>query len=198
MVGNAYDLLGDLGLGGLFLGSIIEALGVPFPGGLMLVLAGVLISSGRMNYAGALVLAVIGFNLGATAAYFIGKTAGEPFFKRFERFFRVDRQKLDQAREWLKRSAAAFILLGRFVPMASNLTPYLAGMSRLSTVRFLFYNSIFAVAWANFNIALGYFFSHSWQAVISLTERHLPYIAGGALLVYLAGALLIRKKYKIF
>ncbi len=197
MDSRAYHLLGDLGLGGLFVGSVIEALGAPFPGGLMLVLAGVLISNGCLNYAGALALSVVGFNLGATAAYFIGRTVGEPFFSRFEKLFRIDGQKLDRARDWLEQSAAAFILVGRFVPMASNLTPYLAGMSRLSPARFLFYNSIFAVIWANFNLALGYYFSRSWQLVMRFTETHLPYIAGAALALYLAAALLIRRKYKI-
>jgi len=196
MDGKAYDLLAQLGLGGVFLGTIIEALGIPFPGGVMLVLAGVLISSGRLDYIGALVLAVTGFSLGATAAYFIGKKMGEPFFARFQRIFKVDPRKIEQARGWMTQSAAAFILLGRFVPMASNLTPYLAGMSRLGTARFLFYNTIFAIIWTNFNLALGYFFSRSWQAVMTYTQTHLPYIAGGALALYLVLALLIRKKIK--
>lgn len=197
MDSTAYDLLGKLGLGGVFLGTIIEALGIPFPGGLMLVLAGVLINRGSLDYTGAVVLAVAGFNLGATAAYFIGRTVGEPFFDRFGRAFKIERQKLDRARTWMEQSAAAFILLGRFVPMASNLTPYLAGMSRLNPARFLFYNVIFAIVWANFNIALGYYFSKSLGKVMRYTETHLPYIAGAALAVYLAAALILRKKYKL-
>ncbi|MCL6611373.1 MAG: DedA family protein [Peptococcaceae bacterium] len=194
---RAYDLISELGLGGLFLGSVIEALGVPFPGGLMLVLAGVLVSKGSLNYLGAMALAVTGFNLGAAAAYFVGNRLGEPLFDRFEKAFKIDRRKLDMARAWMERSAAAFIVLGRFVPMASNLTPYLAGMSRLHPARFLLYNSIFAVSWANFNLALGYYFSRNWQAVAGFAGKHLPYIAGAALAVYLVAALLLKRKYKI-
>ncbi len=194
MDGMAYDLLGKMGLGGVFLGTVIEALGIPFPGGIMMVLAGVLISNGSLDYAGVLLMAVAGFNLGATAAYFIGRTVGEPFFFRFEKFFKIDHGKLEKAREWMEQSAAAFIILGRFVPMASNLTPYLAGMSRLSPGRFLTYNSVFALGWATFNTAAGYYFSKSWQVVIRYTEAHLPYIAGSALLLYIAAVLLIRKK----
>ncbi len=197
MDSRAYDLLGELGLGGVFLGTIIEALGIPFPGGLMLVLAGVLINRGSMDYPGAVLLAVAGFNLGATAAYYVGRMAGDPLFGRLERFFKIDRQKIDRAREWMDRSAAAFILIGRFVPMASNLTPYLAGMSRLHPARFLFYNVIFAIAWANFNIALGFYFSKSLRTVLRYTEAHLPFIAGAALVLYLAAALIVRRRYKL-
>lgn len=190
----AYDFLGQLGLGGVFLGTIIEALGIPFPGGVMLVLAGVLISEGSLNYKGTVVLAVIGFNLGATAAYYIGRTVGEPFFNRFQRLFRIDPGKLEKARIWMGQSAAAFIIFGRFVPMASNLTPYLAGMSRLSPGRFLLYNSVFAVVWATFNIAVGYYFSRSWQQVMTFTGTHLPYIAAAALAVYIIILVLVKRK----
>jgi membrane protein DedA with SNARE-associated domain len=163
----------------------------------MLVLAGVLINNGSLNLAGALILAVAGFNLGATAAYYIGKTAGEPFFSKFEKVFSISHQKLDMARTWIEQSAAAFIILGRFVPMASNLTPYIAGMSGLSPARFLLFNSIFAVCWSSFNIALGYYFSRSWMEVMKFTETRLPYIAGAVLVLYIVLALLVRKKMRL-
>lgn len=191
---TAHQFLGHLGLVGIFLGTIIEALGVPFPGGLMLVLAGVLVGEGRINFIAALVMAVIGFNLGGVAAYAIGRTVGEPFFQRFERVIKINHTKLEKARDWMKQSSAAFIILGRFVPMASNLTPYLAGMSRLGPVRFLIYNSIFSLGWSTLYIALGYYFSQSWQALMSFIQTRLPYVAGAALLVYLGAALLIRRK----
>ncbi|MCL6477122.1 MAG: DedA family protein [Peptococcaceae bacterium] len=192
--GAAYSFLGELGLWGVFLGTVIEALGVPFPGGAMLVLAGVLINDGRLSYEITLFLAVTGFNMGATAAYFIGRTVGEPLFGKFERVFKVNHDKLEKARSWMKRSASAFIIFGRFVPMASNLTPYLAGMSRLGPGRFLLYNSIFALVWASFNIGLGYYFSRSWQKVMKLTSAHLPYIAAVVLLVYAAALVFMKRK----
>lgn len=191
---TAYQFLGHLGLVGIFLGTIIEAMGVPFPGGLMLVLAGVLVGEGRINFIAAAAMAVIGFNLGGVTAYVIGRTMGEPFFQRFERVFKINHTKLERARDWMKQSSAAFIILGRFVPMASNLTPYLAGMSRLGPVKFLIYNSIFAIGWSILYIALGYYFSQNWQALTSFIQTRLPYVAGAALLVYLGAALLIRRK----
>lgn len=194
---TAYQFLGQLGLGGVFLGTVIEALGIPFPGGIMLVLAGVLISEGRLNYASALVMAVIGFNLGGTIAFAIGRIVGEPFFVRFEKLFRINREKLERARVWMEHSAAAFIMLGRFIPMASNITPYLAGMSRLGAARFLFYNTVFAVSWSFINISVGYYFSKSWHVFMTFTQDRLPYIAGAAIIIYIGAALLIRKKIKL-
>jgi len=154
---TAHQFLGQLGLGGVFLGTVIEALGIPFPGGLMLVLAGVLVGEGKINFIAALIMAVTGFNLGAITAYIIGRTVGEPFFQRFEKLFKVNHNKLEKARELMKNSAATFMILGRFVPMASNLTPYLAGISKLGPVRFLIYSNVFAILWSALYIAFGYF-----------------------------------------
>ena len=191
---SAYNFIEELGIGGIFLGTVIEALGVPFPGGIMLVLAGILVNEGKINFAFALILAVAGLNIGATAAYFIGRNIGEPFLYRFQRLFSIDQNKLDRARTWIDQSSAAFILVGRFVPMAGNMTPYLAGISRLGTVRFIIYNTIFALTWSLFNMGIGYYFSHTWRSFARFTETKLPYLAIGALLAYLAVAAAIRKK----
>lgn len=177
--------LGALGAGGILAGAVIEALGVPFPGGLMVVLAGFLVDQGRLNFYLALLAAVAGFNLGALAAYLIGRQVGEPFFKRYGRYLRITPQKFDRAQSWMTRSAAAFIIVGRFVPMISNLTPYMAGVSKLSPARFLFYNSIFALTWASFNLAVGIIFGQNWETFSRFTRTWLPLGAALLLLLYL-------------
>ncbi|MFZ5642146.1 MAG: DedA family protein [Bacillota bacterium] len=194
MMDTASDFIGQLGYWGIFLGSIIEALGVPFPGGVMMVLAGILINEGRIDFGATLFLAVIGLNSGATAAYYIGKFVGEPFLYRFERLFKVKHEKIFGARAWLEQSSSAFVLFGRFVPMAGNLTPYLAGISGLRIFRFIFYNSIFALGWSLFNIGLGYYFSQTWRSIMDFTETRLPYLAVVAIFIYLLAAVFIRKK----
>lgn len=177
--------LGTLGAGGLLLGAIVEALGIPFPGGLMIVLAGFLVNQGRLDFYGVLVAAVLGFNLGATVAYFIGRYVGEPFFVRYGRYLRVTPKRFEKAQTWLSRSAPAFIILGRFVPMVSNLTPYIAGMSGLALIRFLIYNSVFAFSWASLNLGIGVFFGHNWENLLRFIQSRLPLIAGGVLALYL-------------
>ncbi|MFZ5595443.1 MAG: DedA family protein [Bacillota bacterium] len=193
---TAYRFIGDLGLAGIFLGTIIESLGIPFPGGIMLILAGVLISGGELNFFVAFIIALAGYNLGSTAAYLLGKRIGEPVFEKMGALLKFDRGKLEGARSWMEHSAVAFIILGRFLPMAGNFTPYLAGVSGIGTIRFLFLNNLFAMAWSSFNIALGYYFSKSWQIIKNTAEGGLPYLAGAAIIIYLAAMVFIRKRMK--
>jgi len=129
-------------------------------------------------------------------AYYIGKVIGEPFLYRFEKIFRLNHEKMERAREWLEQSSAAFILVGRFVPTAGNITPYLAGMSRLSPARFILYNSIFASGWSLFNIGLGYYFSRTWQAIWKQAESYIPYLAAASIVIYILAGIIIRNRIK--
>lgn len=176
--------LGALGAGGLFLGVIIEAMGIPFPGGLMVILAGFLVNQGRLNFFPVFAATVIGFNLGAGIAFLIGRHVGEPFLMHFGRYLRVTPQRLEQAQKLLEQSSAAFIIFGRFVPMISNLTPYLAGLSGLNIFKFIAYNLLFTLFWTSFNLSLGILFGHSWEYLLYLTRSWLPVVAGGLLVLF--------------
>jgi len=177
--------LGGLGAGGIFLGVVIEALGIPFPGGLMVILAGFLVNQGRFALFPVFAATFLGFNLGAAAAFFIGRHVGEPFLIRFSKYLRVTPARIEQAREWLAQSAAAFIIFGRFVPMISNLTPYIAGLSGLPVIKFLGYNLIFTFFWTSINLSLGFLFGHSWGYILRLTHSWLPLFGGGLLAAFL-------------
>lgn len=189
-----FDLLGHLGLGGVFIGTVIEALGIPFPGGIMLIIAGVLVNKGELGYFQALGMAVTGFNTGAFCAYFIGKKIGQPFLSRFRTVFKLSPEKMDKALSWLEKSSAAFIILGRFVPMFSNIVPYMAGISRLGTASFFVYNTIFAVSWSSLNIALGYYFSQSWPLITEISGKYLSYAATAVIIIYLLLGYAIKRK----
>ncbi|HHW42287.1 DedA family protein [Desulfofundulus thermobenzoicus] len=186
--------LGTLGAGGVFLGLIIEALGFPFPGGLMILLSGMLVNQGKLNFLRILGAAVLGFNLGAVMAYFIGRYAGDSFILRYGRYLRVTPARFERARSWLCHSAPAFIILGRFVPMVSNLTPYMAGISGLSLIRFLVYNSIFVISWASLNLGIGILFGHHWEEISAMVQSRLPLMAAGGLVFYLVFLYLRRQR----
>ncbi|WP_347491317.1 DedA family protein [Desulfoscipio sp. XC116] len=175
-----------LGLGGLWAGLIIEALGLPFPGGLMIMFAGFLVNQNRLNFYSVFLVAVLAFNMGALAAFYIGQYMGEPVLHRYGKFLRVNFNKWEKARRWMEQSAAVFIIIGRFVPMMSNLTPYMAGVSGLKPTRFLLYNSIFSVIWVSFNISVGMLFGHNWPAIAGYFNDRAPVAALVLVLTYLA------------
>ncbi|MCL6634746.1 MAG: DedA family protein [Peptococcaceae bacterium] len=177
--------LSALGLGGLLAGVFIEAMGLPFPGGIMIILTGFLINQGRLGFSGALAAALAGYTAGSLAAYLIGRNLGRPFLARFSRLLHVSPERFEQTRALLDRSAPAFIIFGRFLPGLSNLTPYMAGVSRIGLGCFLLYNTIFALGWACLYLLLGMFFGHNYQVLANYLNARLPLVGLGLLGAYL-------------
>ena len=192
MENTVLSYLGHLGLAGLLLGVIVEGLGAPFPGSVMVILAGVLVHQGRLNFYHTFGIMLLGFNLGAFGAYMVGKHLGEPFLTRYGRYLLVTPKRLHKANSWMKESAPAFIIFGRFVPMVSNLTPYIAGLCRLSPVKFVFYSIIYALMWVSLNLAIGMVFSENWARITEITGWSLPVLGVVGLVIYF-GAITIRR-----
>lgn len=189
------DYLSALGLGGLLAGVVVEAMGVPFPGGIMVVLAGFMVNQGSMNFLSAFLTLLFGYTAGSLAAYLIGRKLGQPFFLRGGKYLRISPEKFEQAQGWLDRSAPAFIIFGRFLPGLSNLTPYMAGVSRIGIAYFLFYNSIFALGWGFLYLMIGMFFGHNYQIIAKYLNTKLS-IAGFVILVLYLLYPVIKKNYR--
>lgn len=187
-----YDYLDTLGLIGLLGGLFVEALGVPFPGGIMIMFSGFLINQNYYNFYSVFLISLLGFNTGAFVAFSIGRYMGDPIFQRYGKCLRIDQPKLDQARDWLERSAPIFIIVGRFVPMVSNLTPYIAGASGLKRYKFVFYNFIFTVIWVAINISVGMVFGHNWQTIAGYFKNQVPLAVLALFFVYVVIKYIIR------
>ncbi|OPZ75740.1 MAG: Inner membrane protein YabI [Firmicutes bacterium ADurb.Bin456] len=188
------NYLTALGLGGLLAGVFIEAMGLPFPGGIMVVLTGFLVNQGKLDFFSALTATLAGYTAGSFTAYLIGRNLGQPFFLWCGKYLRIAPGRLAQTQSWLDRSAPAFIILGRFLPGVSNLTPYMAGVSRIGVGYFLFYNMIFTLGWGFLYLLLGMFFGHNYRLISGYLNNGLPFMGLGLLGLYLA--YIYYKKYR--
>jgi membrane protein DedA with SNARE-associated domain len=175
------NYLSTLGLAGLLVGVFIESMGVPFPGGIMVILTGLLVNQGQLDFTSAMLATLSGYTGGSITAYLIGRYLGQPFFTRVGAFLHISPERFEQAQSLLDRSAPAFIIFGRFLPGISNLTPYMAGVSRISLPYFLLYNSIFTLGWGFLYLLLGMFFGHNYQLIAPYINVKLP-LVGAALL----------------
>jgi membrane protein DedA with SNARE-associated domain len=189
------DYLSKLGLGGLLAGVFIEAMGLPFPGGIMVMVTGILVEQGRIDFSSALLITLSGFSAGAITAYMIGRHLGQPFFIRCGKLLHISPEQFAKAQTWLDRSAPAFIVFGRFVPGLSNLTPYMAGVSRIRAGYFIFYNSIFALGWGFLYLMVGMFFGYNYQLIASYLNSKLPLVGFGLLVLYF-GYLYLKRHLK--
>jgi len=159
------EILRELGLPGLFAGIFLESLGLPFPGSLLLALTGFLAKQGQLNIMAAWLVAMIGYMLGSTSAFLVGRHVGESFIKRWGKYLGLTPERLSTAQGWLQRSAPGFIIGGRFLPTVGNVTPYVAGISGITLVKFLLYDSIHAFLWLTLFLGAGSLLGKNWHRV---------------------------------
>jgi membrane-associated protein len=164
------------GYAGLFLIIFAETgllVGFFLPGDSMLVTAGLLIASGKvqMDIAPLIVLLCIAAITGDATGYWIGLRTGHALYNRPQsRFFRRDH--LLKTRAFYEKYGGITIVLARFMPFARTFAPIVAGVGEMTYRRFALFNIAGGVGWVAGMTLLGYYLGRSIPGI----ERHIEYI----------------------
>ncbi|TQF01408.1 DedA family protein [Kitasatospora acidiphila] len=128
----------------------IESLGIPVPGELALVAAGMMAAKGTVNPVLLAVCASGGAIIGDSIGYLIGRKGGKPLFeklgRKFPRHFGPDH--LATAERSFHRWGMWAVFIGRFIALLRIFAGPLAGALRMPYWRFLIANVLGGVVWA--------------------------------------------------
>lgn len=183
MFDRILEILSSLGLTGVFAGVFLEAVGLPFPGSMLVALAGFLSRQGQFNIIMVWLVSLLGYLLGSISAFMLGRYIGESFIKKWGRYISLTPERIAKAQELLEKSAPAYIIGGRFVPTVGNITPYVAGISGISIVKFLIYDMVHAVLWLTAFLGAGAMLGSQWQMIVKHPWVKWGAIGGGLLLL---------------
>jgi membrane-associated protein len=155
-------LIGEYGVliyGILFAVIFIETgfVVMPFlPGDSLLFATGAFVALDALDLAHVLVLLSLAAILGDTLNYWIGRRLGH----RAHAVPWINQAHLDSAQAFFERYGGKTIVLARFVPIIRTFAPFVAGMGRMSYVRFILFNIVGGVAWVMICCLAGYFFGN--------------------------------------
>ena len=162
---SVVSTLGLVGVLGIIFMETGLLIGLVFPGGEVVFLAGIAASgSGAVALGDAKLSTPLLFSLAPIAAivggevgYWFGKRYGRPFFDRPEsRFF--NQKMVHKVEKYLAtygpRKALVF---GRFIPFARTLINPTCGIANLDRKTFSTWNAIGAVIWTQVAMGIGYF-----------------------------------------
>jgi membrane protein DedA with SNARE-associated domain len=158
----------------LIIGALVFAeaaifVGFVLPGEAAVILGGVLASSGKLSLIWLLVLVVVAAIAGDSVGYEVGRLAGPRILRT--RILRRHQQRLDGARDFLRRRGGIAVFLGRFTAFLRAVMPALAGLSQMAYPRFLAFNAAGGLVWGVGVTLLGYFAGASYQKVESVLGR---------------------------
>jgi membrane protein DedA with SNARE-associated domain len=146
----------------VFLGVVLEGVGIPLPGETVLIAAGVLAHQGSLTLWETMVLGSLGAVVGGQVGYGVGRFGGRPFVLRWGRYAFVTPERLGRAERFFERHGGGAVFLARFVTGLRVFGALVAGMSLMPWGKFALYNVLGGTAWAVATVSLGYFL---WASV---------------------------------
>ncbi len=172
-----------------FLFPALEAsvfVGVVVPGEIGVVLGGVVANQGRLPLWAVLVAAIAGAIIGDSIGYWVGDRYGERVLRKIPDRI-LDDEKLQRAKDTVRRYGGRAVFVGRFTAALRALVPGTAGMSGVHYGKFLFWNAIGGSIWAAAYVLIGYLAGSQYQRI----EKYANYI-GIALVLAILVVLLVR------
>jgi membrane-associated protein len=129
------------------------------PGDSLLFAAGAFAATGALRAQPLFVLLSMAAVAGDTVNYWAGKMVGPKIFQQQKIRF-MKKEYLDRTHEFYERHGGKTIIIARFVPIIRTFAPFVAGIGRMTYLRFLSYNVVGGVAWIALFIFGGYFFGN--------------------------------------
>jgi membrane protein DedA with SNARE-associated domain len=178
------------GLPLLFAVVLLESFGIPLPGETALIAFGVLAAEGHYSIASVIAIAGAGAIVGDNLGYWlIGRLGGRALFRRWSWLNTYSDRVLPRAESLMTRHGGKTVFFGRFVSVLRYTVAWVAGLSRMTWWRFLFWNAAGGIVWAT---AVGLIAYYGGQAAASAIERYGLYAAALVLVVVVAGWLGVR------
>jgi len=194
---EALQFLTEYGLLVLFVVVFVEQIGLPMPAFPVLVAAGVLAATGRMNLWIALG-GVVAVTLAADWIWFeLGRRQGRRVLDVLCRIALEPDSCIRKTEEFFIKHGPHSLMAAKFIPGLSTVAPSLAGIVGLGVPLFLLYDGLGAVIWAGAGLEIGYVFSDQLEQAIAYVERVGPTATRavlGALAFYILYKFVIRRR----
>jgi membrane protein DedA with SNARE-associated domain len=141
----------------VFLGILLENVGIPIPGETVTLVGGFLAGSGELNYWLLLGDAILAAFIGGICGYWIGRYGGWSLLLSLGQFFRIQEEKLVELKDKFSANASKAVFFGRFVALLRIFSAPMAGIVQMPFAKFLWFNFAGATVWASVMVTLAFF-----------------------------------------
>ena len=157
----------------------------------MLLAAGALSGLGRMNLSFAWSLAIVASLIGDSLWFILGRLRGFSILNVFCRISLEPDTCVQKTQITYGKHGANWLLFAKFVPGLSTIAPPMAGMFKVTPLKFLGMDTGGAILWSGAYLIVGWIFRDQLELAADLLAR-----LGSRLIVVLAGAIALYIAYK--
>jgi undecaprenyl-diphosphatase len=151
----------------IFLVATLESfafVGLIIPGTTFIVIMGILASQGALDVGDVIAAVALGGVIGDALSFYLG-TKGKSFLNSKNKFFK--QEHLAYGEKFFLTHGDKSVFLARFFGPLRPIIPFVAGVFKMSKIRFFIFNILSSVCAAGAYVMLGYFFG---QASLSLEK----------------------------
>jgi membrane protein DedA with SNARE-associated domain len=191
--------------GAIFVAVLLDTIGLPVPGEVILLAAGFLVSTGRIELLPAILLAALGAVLGDSVTYWLGRRVAAVGERRLVGLYCTwtactlgSVRCVEKAEGLLHRFRGWVVLIAKFIAGARVFVPPVAGASGLSFGRFVLFDAAGSLLWSALVVSLGALLGRQWEQAASgleTTYRFLGLALATLLGGYLAWKLIRRRRF---
>jgi membrane-associated protein len=163
----------------------------PFlPGDSLLFALGTLAAGGSLDIWWLFVILSVAAVLGDSANYTIGKYLGSVILKHQGKWF-LKKEHIDRTHQFYEKYGAKTIVLARFVPIVRTFAPFIAGVGKMTYLRFFSYNVIGGILWIILFVFGGFFFGN-----IPVIKRNFTFVIFAIIIISIMPAVIevVREK----
>jgi len=195
---GAIQFLIQHGYAVLFAWVFAEQIGLPVPALPLLLAAGALAGSGRMDLLLAVGVAIIATLMADMFWYYLGRYRGGRVLRLLCRISLEPDSCVRQTENVFARHGAHALLVAKFVPGLNTAAPALGGIFRMPVLHFMLFDSLGALFWLAAFMGLGFIFSDQLERIAAYSLRWgawLGVVLLGSLAVYVLWKYIQRRRF---
>jgi membrane protein DedA with SNARE-associated domain len=170
----------------------VEQIGIPIPSVPLLLAAGALAGTGRMNIFLALSIAIFAAVCADSLWYQLGRVKGIRILQLLCKISLEPDSCVRKTEGLFSREGSRSLIFAKFIPGLGTVAPPLAGVFHMRLGRFLMFDALGALLWAGSFLGAGYIFSGQIERI---AERLAALGGRLGLVLFLAFALYIAYKF---
>lgn len=167
------ELFNQYGYIVLYLALLLELLGLPLPGEILMTYCGFLVLQGKLNLIICILFASAGIISGITIAYFVGKKLGEGFFHRYGAKFHMGPDKIEKMTKMMDKYGNKLLIVAYFIPGVRHVTGYISGVLNMDFKKFAINAYLGAIIWPTTFMIIGKTLGGDWGKLTKSISKYL-------------------------
>jgi len=147
IVDFATNLIGDLGLAGIFVLMLADSACIPTSSEAIMLFAGFEVADGRFSMFEIVAAGVLGNLVGSWIAYWVGYAGRVELLERHGKWLHITPKHLAWADRWFERHGDATVFFTRMMPVIRTFISLPAGVARMPFWRFTLMTFLGIVPW---------------------------------------------------